>query len=540
MRRIAAGLMAAALVIAGQASPRAHVPSDPVVDQKKTDKEKEADKKAEQQEESYHQLVEYAEGMYRNDKSTFRVEVDKQYQDLMRAHADRAYRVNLSAKSEVKFILEDRFRSYSGLYDNLLIQDVVNTLGQKVAPSPSRHLFAFKLIADPVPYAEALATGTIYISTGLVALLENQAQLAYVLAHEAAHVHREHWFHRVQLGAAQPYYDAEKGRAADSKNPFKTVPPRVGQIFGFGGKAAAIGAAIETGTKYATFAISKAKEDEKLNVDWVKEEEDEADEVAFAALLDAEYNVNQIPKMYVLLQDVARLDERSTLGFLGNPQRVAERHENAQLLIQKAQDRIQGRALKGDGPEFKQVMAELKRDNGILAYHYDMLQIARANLEDAVLARQTDPAALYYYAKVLKLVGKEDSERAEAADYFVKAIKQDKRNENYGAYLHQATTLLGSDDPIRKQQAADALKTYIAKYGCAMGASRTAQSHDLPPHLDTIYDYLNVLGQQDWMPFENKCGAPPSSGAGAGAPGGTKPPKGAPKGGKTTKATEGQ
>jgi hypothetical protein len=170
MRLIVAGLSIAGLIITGQTRTRA---SDE--DQKKSEKdkaeqkstreirEKEAEDKAADQLESYHRLVEYAEGLYRDDKSTFRVEVDKQYRDLMRAHADRAYKTNLSAKSEIQFIMEDRFRVYSGLYDNLLIQDVVNTLGQKVAPSPSPHLYAFKLSADPVPYAEALSTGTIYL-----------------------------------------------------------------------------------------------------------------------------------------------------------------------------------------------------------------------------------------------------------------------------------------------------------------------------------------------------------------------------------------
>lgn len=524
MRGIAAGLIVAGL-IAGQISVRASEhPSEHVSghasEQKKSDKdnkadqkstrelrEKEAEDKAAEQQESYYKLVEYADGLYRDDKSPFRVEVDKQYRDLMRAHGDRAYRVNLSATSEIKFIMEDRFRIYSGLYDNLLIQDVVNTLGQKVAPTPSPHLFAFKLIADPIPYAEALSTGTIYISTGLVALLENEAQLAYVLAHEAAHVHRNHWFHRVQLGAAQPYYDAEKGSAVGQTrdNIIKRIPPTMGAVFGFGRKGGAVAQALTVGTAYATAAVLKATEVGRLNVDWVKEEEDEADQVAFNAMLDANYNVNQITKLYVRLADVARLDERSTLGFMGNPQRVSERHENTKLLLQTNQEKMKGMVLKGDGGEFKTLMAELKRDNGILAYHYDMLQVARENLQEAVDARDTDPGALYYYAKVLKLVGKDDSERAEASEYFVKAIKQDRRNENFGAHLHHATALLASPDPGRKKQASGALKAYIDRYGCAMSSNRLAGGKDLPPHMDTIYDYLNVLGEPEWTPYDNPC-----------------------------------
>jgi hypothetical protein len=523
MRRIAAGLLIAGLTIAPAYTTAG-------LDQKKNDKEKaereprstretrekETEDKAADQQESYYRLVEYADGMYRDDKSAFRVEVDKQYQELMRSHADRAYRMNLSARSEIKFIMEDRFRIYSGLYDNLLIQDVVNSLGQKVAPNPSPHLFAFKLVADPIPHAEALSTGTIYITTGLVALLENEAQLAFVLAHEAAHVHRNHWFHRVQLGAAQPYYDAEKGQGQQTRdNIIKRIPPAMGAVFGFGRKGGVVGAALTVGTAYATAAVMKAKEDNRLNVDWVKEEEDEADQVAFKAMLDASYDVNEITKMYVRLADVARLDERSTLGFMGNPQRVAERHENTKLLLQNAQARMKGMALIGNDRSFKELMAELKRDNGILAYHYDMLQIARDNLQEAVEARDTDPGALYFYGKVLKLVGKDENERNQATNYFVKAMAQDRRNEHSGAYLHHATALLASPDPGRKKQASGALKLYIDRYGCAVNARSTAQGKALPPHMDTIYDYLNVLGEQDWTPYPNDCApkkAPPAPG----------------------------
>ena len=40
----------------------------------------------------------------------------------MRRHSDRAYNTNLSAESEIRQILEDRFRLFEGLYDHILIQ----------------------------------------------------------------------------------------------------------------------------------------------------------------------------------------------------------------------------------------------------------------------------------------------------------------------------------------------------------------------------------------------------------------------------------
>src|SRR6185503_4036188 len=93
----------------------------------------------------------------------------------------------------------DRLRLHTGLYDNKLFGDYINRVGQKVVPAGSDKLFAFRLVADPTPLAYTLSTGTIYISTGLVSLLDNEAQLAYVLAHEMAHVQLDHCRQKVML-----------------------------------------------------------------------------------------------------------------------------------------------------------------------------------------------------------------------------------------------------------------------------------------------------------------------------------------------------
>ena len=50
----------------------------------------------------------------------------------------------------------------------------------------------FHVLRDPIPNAFALANGSIYVNTGLLAVLENEAQLASVLAHEETHVLNRH------------------------------------------------------------------------------------------------------------------------------------------------------------------------------------------------------------------------------------------------------------------------------------------------------------------------------------------------------------
>src|ERR1051325_7106174 len=52
----------------------------------------------------------------------------------------------------------------------------------------------FRALRDPVPNAFALPNGSIYVSTGLLALMDNESQLGAVLAHEMTHVLRRHTY----------------------------------------------------------------------------------------------------------------------------------------------------------------------------------------------------------------------------------------------------------------------------------------------------------------------------------------------------------
>jgi beta-barrel assembly-enhancing protease len=52
----------------------------------------------------------------------------------------------------------------------------------------------FRALRDSQPNAFALPNGSIYVSTGLIALVDNESQLAAVLAHEMTHVLRRHTY----------------------------------------------------------------------------------------------------------------------------------------------------------------------------------------------------------------------------------------------------------------------------------------------------------------------------------------------------------
>ena len=70
------------------------------------------------------------------------------------------------------------------------LQEIVTRVAAAVVPVVADDFINYRLylIRDPSPRAFSLADGQIYVHTGLLARLDNEAQLAAVLAHEAHHV----------------------------------------------------------------------------------------------------------------------------------------------------------------------------------------------------------------------------------------------------------------------------------------------------------------------------------------------------------------
>jgi hypothetical protein len=139
----------------------------------------------------------------------FRAGVEEVYRQKLREHSEYAAMVNSQSASAAALQEKQRFDL---LYDNPIVQAYVNRLGQSLTPQESSRLYAFKVTLNPIPEARSLSTGTIYISSGLLALVDNEAQLAYALAHEIAHVEREHWKEDVLIEAGMRRYQQHKNR----------------------------------------------------------------------------------------------------------------------------------------------------------------------------------------------------------------------------------------------------------------------------------------------------------------------------------------
>jgi hypothetical protein len=155
------------------------------------------------------------------------------------------------------------------------------------------------------------------------------------------------------------------------------------------------------------------------------------------------------------------------------------------------QAKLDAGELIGSSGEFEAVMAELKRDNGVRAFYYDMFQMARNNLQESLMIRSNDPRAHLYYGKVLKLTARTPDEKRRALFEFVKAIELDKRRILPEAHLHRALAMIEGKDASQTREIVDGLKEYVILY-------QREHSGAVPPNIDVIYDYLQEAGEMTW------------------------------------------
>jgi tetratricopeptide (TPR) repeat protein len=165
--------------------------------------------------------------------------------------------------------------------------------------------------------------------------------------------------------------------------------------------------------------------------------------------------------------------------------------KNQQQMAAELKTRIEnGEIIAGDG-EFENIMSALKRDNGIVAFYYDMYKLSARNLSQALAIRSDDALGYFYYGKVMKLTARKPGERDQALQMFAKAIELDKRNSNPQSRLYYALTKMSGRTTNNIQDTVNDLKEYVAMY-------QRVNNGALPPSMGVIYDFMQEAGELNW------------------------------------------
>ena len=144
-----------------------------------------------------------------------------------------------------------------GLVKDAKLVAYVNAVGQRLValselPAGS---WSFEIVATPEPNAFALPGGHIYVSRGLLALVNSEDELAGVLGHEIGHVTADHTTKRLGASAAMAPLAIATGLAGAAVG---IVSPALGNIVGGTGQA------LSTGLVIAPFSRSQENDADEI------------------------------------------------------------------------------------------------------------------------------------------------------------------------------------------------------------------------------------------------------------------------------------
>jgi beta-barrel assembly-enhancing protease len=179
--------------------------------------------------------------------------------------------------------LDRQFQEKGLVYNDRATTKYVETVGEAVlpeGPAPENVEWKFFALRNPEPNAFALPNGSIYVHTGLLALLENEAQLAGILAHEETHVLNRHGY--------------LENRSYRKKMMAANILAGVASMGSYAGGAAG-GASVLMGTALPSILLATMN-------GYSRELEREADLRAVHAMVDADYSAEEMAIVFKLLQ----------------------------------------------------------------------------------------------------------------------------------------------------------------------------------------------------------------------------------------------
>jgi predicted Zn-dependent protease len=362
-------------------------------------------------------------------------------------------------------------------YDDPFLQEYVNELGQSLVPTetPEGILFSFRVIRSREPNALALPDGRIFVTTGLLTFINNEAQLAFVLGHEIGHVVERHFAEAIREAKTRAKVGALVGAG-------------VGALLGglTKGKEGAAGGAL------AGAAAGLAVASVTMN-SYSRQQEDEADRLGLMLALDRRFDVKEADPFFQKLAKTFGERDKFSNSLWGRHSRNLERIENINRLL--AGDltgryntlRTQGELTLGSSQMYIYTSAMI-RDTAIdFMETDDRYDLAKGLLEQIATIRARDPKTLWALGKVYKTVGRTEADRSKALDLLQQGVRLDERNRypfirrDYG--LMQAR--LGNT-----AEAVESLKGYVL--------NQIQLTSAYPEDIEKMYDYLLIFGDSRW------------------------------------------
>ena len=288
---------------------------------------------------------------------------------------------------------EQKLLTQSGLiYRDNQLEDYLNQVARKLQPPEILEHIPFRIMVIKSPYLNAFAfpNGVIYIHTGILARMDNEAQLAALLGHEMTHCTHRHALKTLRhFKGKSDFLVGVKGSLIQ----FSGIGKLVNQLGSLGSKAAVSG--------------------------YRRDLETEADLVGLQLMAKAGYDPNEALRLFEHLKRELEEEKMQEPFFFGRHPRLQERVENCENFL-KTRYRKEEEGIKNTGV-FSTKLHKVILDNAWLDLKAGRFHSAQRGAERYLKIEPNDAGVYYLLGEIFRQRAKAD-DMHKAKAYYEKAI----------------------------------------------------------------------------------------------------------------------
>jgi predicted Zn-dependent protease len=251
-----------------------------------------------------------------------------------------------------------------------------------------------KVLKDPNLNAFAYPNGVIYIHTGILARMDNEAQLAALLSHEMTHCTHRHSLRVIRSIKDRPAYIAA---VQDTLTKISAVQ-EVARLLGATGSMAAVSG-------------------------YTRELESEADQVGLDLMAKSNYDSTEALRLFEHLKQEIEAEGIEEPFFFGTHPNVRQRIENVRNWL--AGNIKDNHAIVKNTAEFQARMQGVVLANARLDLRLGRFEIAQKTVAKYLEMRPHDARAYYLLGEIFRQRDRQD-DAGTAASYYKKAISLDQ------------------------------------------------------------------------------------------------------------------
>lgn len=200
--------------------------------------------------------------------------------------------------------------------ENPDLEAYLDSVGKRVIgarPAPEQAQFRFRVLRDPMANAFAMPNGSVYVTTGVLSILENEAQLASVLGHETTHVFNRHTY----------LQNRSMRKKTLAMNVLQAAAAAAPGGSGFSAGVQLFGAAVKVGAALSGSILIASM------YGYSREMEREADLGGLTAMTAASYDPHAMARTFELLDNYEKLEYEPIQGFYQDHPKLIERRATA-------------------------------------------------------------------------------------------------------------------------------------------------------------------------------------------------------------------